>query len=136
MTDKLSTERRSANMRAVQGRDTKPELRVRQLAHALGYRFRLQRKDLPGKPDLTFSRLKKVVFVHGCFWHRHPGCKRASTPTSNVEFWRAKLARNVARDAQQLAALKSAGWQALVVWECQLRDEKRLRARLSQFLKD
>lgn len=136
MTDKLSTERRSANMRAVRGRDTKPEMRVRRIAHALGYRFRLHRRDLPGKPDLTFPRLKKVVFVHGCFWHQHQRCKRASMPTSNVKFWRAKLTRNAERDAGQVAAVKAAGWRALVVWECQLRNEERLRSRLRQFLKE
>ena len=136
MTDKLSPERRSANMRAVHDRDTKPEMRVRQIVHALGYRFRLHRKDLPGKPDLTFPRLKKVVFVNGCFWHQHPKCKRASMPISNVQFWRAKLAQNVERDAQHLAALKAAGWRALVVWECQLRKEDRLQRRLYRFLKE
>lgn len=123
-------------MRAVRDRDTKPEMRVRQIVHALGYRFRLHRKGLPGKPDLTFPRLKKVVFVHGCFWHQHPKCKRASMPISNMQFWRAKLARNFERDAQHLAALKAAGWRALVVWECQLRKEERLQRRLHRFLKE
>jgi DNA mismatch endonuclease (patch repair protein) len=135
VTDKLSPERRSANMRAVHDRNTKPEMRVRQIVHALGYRFRLHGRDLPGTPDLTFRRLKKVVFVHGCFWHQHPKCKRASMPISNAQFWRAKLVRNVERDAQHLSELKATGWSALVVWECHLRNEERLRRRLQRFLR-
>lgn len=134
MTDEISKERRSANMRAVRSRNTGPEIRVRQIAHGLGYRFRLHRRDLPGKPDLAFPGRRKAVFVHGCFWHHHKGCPRGSMPQSNIEYWRPKLARNAARDAEQIAALKASGWRALVIWECQIRDEKRLAARLRQFL--
>lgn len=134
MTDKLSRERRSANMRAVRSRNTAPEMRVRQIAHGLGYRFRLHQRDLPGKPDLAFPGRRKAVFVHGCFWHQHEGCLRGSAPQSNRDFWRPKLARNIARDAEQLVALKKRGWRSLVIWECQTKDEKRLAARLSRFL--
>lgn len=134
MTDTISKDRRSANMRAVRSRNTRPEIRVRQIAHGLGYRFRLHRSDLPGKPDIVFPGRQKAVFVHGCFWHQHNGCRRAGIPRSNSRFWRRKLARNAARDADQLAAIKKRGWRALVIWECQIKDEKRLTARLRRFL--
>jgi DNA mismatch endonuclease (patch repair protein) len=134
MTDKISKERRSANMRAVRSRNTRPEIRVRQIAHGLGYRFRLHRRDLPGKPDIVFPRHQKAIFVHGCFWHQHNGCRRASVPQSNPRFWRTKLARNAARDAKQLAAIRKRGWRVLVVWECEIKDKKRLTARLRRFL--
>jgi DNA mismatch endonuclease (patch repair protein) len=133
--DKLTQEQRSANMRAVRGRNTGPELLVRRIAHGLGYRFRLHRSDLPGKPDLAFPGRHKAVFVHGCFWHQHKGCPRGGSPESNRDFWQAKLARNVARDAQQVAALNERGWWTLVIWECQTKDEKRLAARLRRFLR-
>ena len=135
MTDKLSKARRSANMRAVRSQDTRPEICVRQVAHALGYRFRLHRSELPGKPDVAFIKKRKAIFVHGCFWHQHKGCKRASMPQSNVSFWSTKLARNVARDADQLRSLKAVGWRALVVWECETKDKLKLAKRLSRFLK-
>ena len=134
MTDKISKAQRSANMRAVRVRDTAPELRVRKLAYALGCRYRLHRRDLPGKPDLAFPALRKVIYVHGCFWHQHRGCRRGAAPTSNVDFWRPKLARNVARDAAQVAAVRKSGWRALVIWECQTKDAARLTARLKRFL--
>lgn len=134
MTDRLSPERRSANMRAVRNRNTAPEVCVRQIAHRLGYRFRLHRSDLPGTPDLSFLSLRKAVFVHGCFWHRHAKCRRASTPQTNREFWSQKLARNVTRDVKQVAALKKLGWTSLVVWECQTKDVKRLTILLRRFL--
>ena len=134
MTDKISKELRSANMRAVRSRDTMPEIRVRQIAHGLGYRFRLHRRELPGKPDLAFPGRRKAIFVHGCFWHQHKGCKRATVPQSNVGFWRPKLARNVARDTKQLAALKKSEWRVLVVWECETKDTRRLAGRLKKFL--
>jgi DNA mismatch endonuclease (patch repair protein) len=109
-------------------------MRVRQIAHRLGYRFRVHRRDLPGKPDIAFPGRRKAVFVHGCFWHQHGGCRRASIPQSNRRFWRTKLARNAARDSEQLAAIKKRGWRTLVVWECEIKDEKRLTARLRKFL--
>lgn len=125
---------RSRIMRAVRGRDTSPEKAVRSLAHRMGYRFRLHRSDLPGKPDLTFPGKRSVVFVHGCFWHGHD-CKRGSrTPKTNTEYWTTKIGRNVARDREQIRALERRGWRALVVWECQLRDEAELRRKLRLFL--
>ena len=112
-------------MRAVRSKDTTPELAVRKLAHALGYRFRLHRRELPGSPDLVFPGRRKVVFVHGCFWHRHAGCARgASTPATRRGFWEAKFARNVARDRRDRRRLRAAGWGVMVVWECQTRFPK------------
>jgi DNA mismatch endonuclease (patch repair protein) len=134
MTDKISKERRSANMRAVRNQDTGPEMRVRQVSHGLGYRFRLHRRDLPGKPDLAFPGRRKVIFVHGCFWHQHKGCRRASMPQSNVGFWRHKLERNAARDADHLTTLKAHGWKSLVIWECETKDNRWLAMRIRRFL--
>lgn len=135
MTDKLSKERRSANMRAVRSQNTRPEVCVRQVAHALGYRFRLHRSELPGTPDIVFIGKRKAIFVHGCFWHQHRGCQRASLPQSNVAFWKIKLARNVTRDADQLRSLKAVGWTVLIVWECETKDKLKLAMRVSRFLK-
>lgn len=134
MTDKISKEQRSANMRAVRGRNTEPEIRVRRIAYELGYRFRLHRRDLPGKPDLAFISRRKAIFVHGCFWHQHKGCKRGSVPQSNSEFWNRKLLGNTIRDKKQIAALEDNGWQVLVVWECETRNEEKVRKRLMRFL--
>ncbi len=125
---------RSRIMRAVRSRDTKPEMIVRKAAHALGYRFRLHRKDLPGSPDMVFPSRRSVIFVHGCFWHGHD-CKRgARQPKTNADYWRNKIARNVARDASSLAELTAQGWRALALWECQLRDKGELELRLREFL--
>lgn len=121
-------------MQKVRQRDTKPEMEVRRAAHTLGYRFRLHRKDLPGSPDLVFPRHRVAVFVHGCFWHRHPGCRYASTPKTNEEFWHDKFRRNVERDARKEADLLQLGWRVLVVWECETRDLEGLRQHLSEFL--
>lgn len=134
MTDRISKERRSANMRAVRSRNTAPEIRVRQVAHSLGYRFRVHRRELPGNPDIVFPGRRKAIFVHGCFWHQHKGCRKATIPQSNRRFWRRKLRLNMARDAKQIAAIRKQGWRALVIWECDIKDEKRLTARLRQFL--
>ncbi len=134
MTDTISRKRRSENMRAIRSRDMKPELRVRSAAHRIGYRFRLHRGDLPGKPDLVFPRRRKVVFVHGCFWHQHSACADGRMPRSNLGYWRAKLGRNVKRDSEHLTKLKAAGWKSLVIWECQTKDERLLVSRLARFL--
>ncbi|WP_314946744.1 very short patch repair endonuclease [Bradyrhizobium cosmicum] len=123
MMDKLSKIRRSANMKAVRGKDTAPEMAVRRAAHGLGLRFRLHRRDLPGCPDLIFPRWKTAVFVNGCFWHGHRGCRRSKVPTSNVEFWRKKLAGNVRRDRRNYAALQAMGWHVEVIWQCDIGDE-------------
>jgi DNA mismatch endonuclease (patch repair protein) len=125
---------RSENMRRIRSKDMRPELAVRSLVHRIGYRFRLHRKDLPGKPDLVFVSRRKVIFVHGCFWHSHEGCKVAHLPKSNQSYWGPKLERNRARDAKHLAALAAAGWKALVIWECEITDIEDLRRRLGRFL--
>ncbi|WP_271200290.1 very short patch repair endonuclease [Methylopila turkensis] len=125
---------RSAVMRAVKARDTKPERTVRRLAHALGYRFRLHRKDLPGTPDLVFPTRKKVVFVHGCFWHGHDCARGARTPKANADYWRAKVERNRARDARAVDDLAALGWEALVLWECALKDADAVACLLRGFL--
>jgi len=121
-------------MSAIKHKDTTPELIVRSLVHRLGYRFRLCRRDLPGKPDLVFPAMKKVVLVHGCFWHQHPGCRFATRPATRPEFWAEKLDGNRARDKRVQSELKRAGWQVLVVWECQTRDHEALADRLIGFL--
>lgn len=132
--DPFDKKKRSAVMRRVKSKDTKPELAVRRLLHAAGYRYRLHRKDLPGKPDLVFPGRRKAVFVHGCFWHGHDCRRGARQPKTNAEYWRAKIARNIDRDARTRAALGAAGWRSLVVWECELKDEALLQ-RLENFLK-
>ena len=125
---------RSSLMRRVRGKDTTPELAVRRAAHSLGYRFRLHRRDLPGTPDLTFPRPRKVIFVHGCFWHRHEGCGRTTTPKTRAGYWREKFEQNMDRDRRNIAMLRALGWQVLVVWECETFDRTGLLATLSQFL--
>ena len=129
--DRLSKEHRSWNMSRIKGKDTKPELAVRSLLHCMGYRFRLHRKDLPGKPDIVLPKYKTVIFVHGCFWHRHPGCLYAYNPKSRVEFWEKKFARTVERDREVAQSLRKLGWRVLIVWECELREPQRLIAELS-----
>ena len=121
MTNRLSPEERSAHMRRIRKVDTKPELTVRRIAHRLGYRFRLHRRDLPGTPDLVFPRQRKVIFVHGCFWHQHSCRLGAKQPSTNAAYWLPKLARNVERDRQARRRLEDDGWRVLVIWECQTR---------------
>ena len=132
--DIVSPDKRSAMMRAVKGKDTKPEMAVRRLVHRLGYRFRLHVKTLPGKPDLVFPGKKRIIFVHGCFWHRHPGCRRAAIPETNREFWLQKLSGNVLRDAWVQDELRALGWGILVVWACEIKDEDALAEKLIGFL--
>lgn len=124
--DRITEKHRSWNMSRIKSKDTKPELIVRSLLHRMGYRFRLHRKDLPGKPDIVLPKYKTVVFVHGCFWHRHPNCKYAYTPKSRQEFWKKKFRDNVKRYRAIAKELRNSGWKVLVVWECQLRDLHRL----------
>jgi len=125
---------RSALMSRIRGRDTKPELVVRSLLHRMGYRFRLCRRDLPGSPDIVLPRHGMVVFVHGCFWHRHKGCKGATSPKSNVGFWQDKFAANVERDARNRRDLRCLSWKVVTVWECQTRDLAKLEAMLRRKL--
>lgn len=132
--DIIDEQARSRMMGRIRGKDTKPEMAVRRLAHRLGFRFRLHRRDLPGSPDLVFPGRKKVVFVHGCYWHRHPGCRMAYEPKSNVAFWTEKFAKNVARDEKALADLKNQGWDTLVIWECEVENLALIASRLSAYL--
>ena len=118
----LDNARRSRNMRAVKAKDTKPERLVRSAAHFLGLRFRLHRADLPGRPDLVLPKWRTVIFVNGCFWHQHFGCKKAALPKTNTAFWKRKLERNVKRDYENLNELKRLGWRVIVIWECNIRD--------------
>lgn len=121
-------------MSRVKGHDTEPERIVRKLVHRMGYRFRLHGKSLLGKPDIVLPRYKKVIFVHGCFWHGHKGCHRAARPVSNAEFWNRKIDGNIKRDAKVQRELKSLNWKSLIVWQCQTRDLQTLQKRLEQFL--
>lgn len=132
----LTPQQRSERMRRVRGRDTKPELAVRRVAYAIGYRYRLHRRDLPGTPDLAFPARRKAIYVHGCFWHQHrdPSCRLARMPKNNLEYWGPKLRRNVERDLENMAALAALGWEALVVWECQTRSIEEVSDRLRAFL--
>lgn len=132
--DKLSPQRRSANMRAIRSQGMKPEMMVRRLAYSLGYRYRLHRKDLPGKPDLAFIGRRKAIFVHGCFWHQHPACRDGRPPNSNTSYWGPKLARNVERDNENEARLRAAGWDVLTIWECETGQPNVLAERLTSFL--
>lgn len=120
--DVLTPEQRKRNMSAIKGKNTKPEILVRKLLHRLGYRFKIQRKDLPGKPDIVLPKYKTAIFINGCFWHRHAGCKYASTPSTNSEFWEKKFAANVKRDARNYATLKEQGWNVLIIWECEAKE--------------
>jgi DNA mismatch endonuclease (patch repair protein) len=130
LTDVFTPEQRSAVMRRVKGRDTAPELKVRHLLWRLGARYRLHRKDLPGKPDIVLSGRKLAIFVHGCFWHGHDCARGARVPKANRDYWLGKVAKNRARDAESRARLEAAGWRVLVVWECALRDEQALEEML------
>ncbi len=134
--DTLSTKQRSGVMSRIHGKDTTPELIVRRLVHSLGYRYRLHVRKLPGSPDLVFASRRKVIFVHGCFWHRHSCRKGRSMPTTREEFWRTKLEANRRRDNRSRRALRAQSWKVLVIWECQTRPKKydRLRERITKFL--
>jgi len=132
--DVVSPARRSAMMAKIRGRDTKPEMIVRKAAHRLGYRFRLHRRDLPGSPDLVFPGRKKIVFVHGCFWHCHEGCRFAYKPKSNVDFWENKLRKNRERDIRVKAELECMAWDTLVIWECETSDSNLVDAKLQGHL--
>ena len=121
-------------MRRIRKTNTKPEMQVRRLAHALGFRFRLHRRNLPGTPDIVFPRLRKVVLVHGCFWHQHPGCRLARMPKSRLDYWEPKLRRNQERDDATRQQLASRGWDVLVIWECETDDKAALTTILERFL--
>lgn len=132
--DTFSAADKSLRMALVKGKDTRPEMVVRRLIHGLGFRYRLHEKSLPGKPDLVFRKRRKVVFVHGCFWHRHENCRLARLPKSRVDFWMPKLNRNRERDAENVARLSELGWEALVIWECEITRVDLLEQRIKDFL--
>ena len=134
MNDIFTLEKRSEVMGRIRSSDTRPEMMVRRLAHAMGYRYRLHRRDLPGTPDLLFPGRRKVVFVHGCFWHRHEDCRYAYRPKTRVAFWDEKFRVNVERDRRALAGLENLGWDVFVIWECETRNPDALALRLREFL--
>ena len=138
MVDILTKAERSERMSRVRGKDTKPELIVRRLVHRMGYRYRLYRRDLPGTPDLVLPSRKKSIFVHGCYWHRHPdpACKLARLPKSRLSFWKPKLESNRRRDEENLVRLRELGWEVLVVWECQVDHKDNLENILRVFLEE
>lgn len=134
MPDVYTPEKRSWIMGRVKGRDTKPEILVRSMIHRMGLRFRLHRRDLPGSPDIVLPKHKKIIFVHGCFWHGHKGCLRSKRPITNIEFWNKKLDQNIERDKRFQRILKEAGWDVLVVWQCETSKPDKLLRKLGRFL--
>lgn len=136
MADTVDTKTRSRMMSSVRAKNTRPEMLVRRLLHGLGYRYRLHARELPGKPDIVFRRRRLAIFVHGCFWHRHPdsACRLARMPKSRLDFWQPKLEGNRSRDEAVVAALQAMGWKVLLVWECQLRDREQLGNMLRRFI--
>lgn len=136
MTDRISQKKRSDVMRLVRGKNTSPERRLQRMIRTLGYRFSTHSSVLPGKPDIVLTALRKVLFLHGCFWHGHQNCKRAVRPASNVAFWNKKLDANIARDRRSLRLLRASHWRAKVVWECSLRaNEENIKRAVQRFLK-
>jgi DNA mismatch endonuclease (patch repair protein) len=134
VVESITPEERSEIMARVRSKNSRPELFIRKLVYALGYRYRLHQRDLPGSPDLVFRRSRKVIFVHGCFWHRHAKCALARMPKSRVDFWTEKLEGNRRRDERNRRALAREGWKVLTIWECQIRDASRLEAKVRRFL--
>ncbi|MGE4489356.1 MAG: very short patch repair endonuclease [Kiritimatiellales bacterium] len=134
MADHLTPRERSELMSRIHGKNTKPEIFVRSMLHRKGYRFSLHRKDLPGKPDIVLRKYRSVIFVHGCFWHRHKGCKNATEPKTNIEFWQKKFERNVFNDQKHARELRRLGWHVITVWECQLKKPDRVFRRLEKAL--
>lgn len=134
MTNEATDEERSAQMRLIRSKNTKPELIIRKLLFALGYRYRLHAKKLPGRPDLSFSGRKKAIYVHGCFWHRHPNCRKSRTPKSRLEYWESKFASNLERDLRNQQELQKMGWRFLIVWECELKNIEALKEKMIAFL--
>lgn len=134
MTDVFNKEKRSRIMSRVKGRDTKPEIMVRSLVHRMGFRFRIHRSDLPGKPDMVLPRHGKIIFVHGCFWHGHKGCPRSKRPTTNMDFWNKKLDVNIKRDKVFQGKLRSGGWKVMVIWQCETQRPEKLLRKFERFL--
>ena len=136
MVDHLTKEKRSWNMSRIRSGNTKPELLVRSLLHRMGYRFRLHQKDLPGKPDIVLPKYKTVIFVHGCFWHRHENCKYAYMPKSRQKFWNNKFKTNIERDKKVNQQLKNLGWKVNIIWECELSDVKAVKKKLDNYFRN
>ena len=134
MTDTLSPNERSKRMSLIRGKGSSPELKLRRLVHGMGFRYRLHVKDLPGKPDLVFTSRRAVIFMHGCFWDRHPGCKLARMPKSKLDFWRPKLEGNRERDLRNQEILEKLGWHVLVVWECEMKNIEKVSIKVREFL--
>jgi len=132
--DRITLAQRSANMRKIRGKNTSPEMAVRRLIRDLGFGYRLHDKTLPGKPDLVFKGRKKVIFIHGCFWHQHSGCKISHIPKSNHEYWAPKLQKTQLRDKEYLRELEASGWQVLTIWECEVKDISSLSVKFLKFL--
>ena len=128
------SEQRSRNMSAIKSKNTKPEIILRKLLHSMGYRFRLHKKDLPGSPDIVLPKYKTVIFVHGCFWHRHQNCKYASNPKTRREFWEKKFKENIERDKKAQEKLKNLGWKTKIIWECEIKKQDKLIKKLEDFL--
>ena len=135
MVDHLTPEKRSWNMSKIRGKNTKPEMLVRSVLHKMGYRFRIHRQNLPGTPDIVLPKYKTVIFVHGCYWHRHSGCKRCTTPSSNKKYWLKKFQRNIEKDRENVKELKQLGWDVLIIWECEVKDINTLQNQISSKLK-
>jgi len=135
--DRISKQKRSWNMSRIRSNDTGPERSVRSLLHSMGFRYRLRHsRKLPGRPDIILPRHNTVVFVHGCFWHRHPGCRLAYEPKSRKEFWSVKFQGNISRDRKAIQNLKKLGWQVIVVWECEIKNNERLSGKLRRIVRD
>ena len=136
MTDIYSINKRSQIMSNISGKDTKPEIAIRKIAHSLGYRFRLHKKDLPGKPDIVFPKYKKVIFVNGCFWHGHKNCNRSKLPTTNKIFWKEKITGNIKKDKRNYRGLKKLGWGYLIIWQCGIKvgNRNKLERKIKKFL--
>ena len=135
MADCLTKEQRSENMRRIRSKDTKPEKAIRSLVHSMGFRYRLHCPSLPGKPDIVLSKYKTIIFCHGCFWHQHKNCKRASVPKTNTDYWIPKLKKNVVRFKKVKLGLKKMGWNVVVIWECETNDANKLSKNISKVLK-
>ncbi|MGH6980984.1 MAG: very short patch repair endonuclease [Stellaceae bacterium] len=134
MIDRAKLDARTRNMKAIKSAGMKPEMCVRRTAHMLGFRFRLHRHELPGRPDIVFPSRQKIIFVHGCFWHQHRVCKLAHFPKSNLDYWKPKLVRNVERDRRNVKNLRRLGWRVLVIWECETKQDVKLGIRIKRFL--
>lgn len=135
MADNLTPEKRSWNMSRIKAKDTKPEILVRSFLHKNGYRYRLHLKSLPGKPDIVLRKYKSIIFVHGCFWHQHLNCKKASIPKTNIEFWTKKFSQNIEKFKKDKLELEKLGWKVLVIWECEIENLSAMRNKICNFLK-